>query len=230
VTTEGKPTVIEALSAVMADVQAIKKDDRNTQQNYSFRGIDAVVNAVGPALRAHGVVVVPIAVELASEHYTTGKGTQMKGVTLTVTFRFYGPAGDYIDATACGESSDSGDKAVPKAHSVAFRTLLLQALCIPTDEPDPDAESHERGEAPTPTPAPAPELPKDSNMASDAQKRRMWAMQKERGVTADELKELVYRLTSKRSSKDLTKVDIAAVFEALEAWKAPHDGDDGGEF
>ena len=37
-----------ALSAVMDDVQAVKKGDRNTQQNYNFRGIDAVINAVGP--------------------------------------------------------------------------------------------------------------------------------------------------------------------------------------
>lgn len=139
-----KPTVIEALSAVMGDVQAVKKEGRNTQQNYNFRGVDAVVNAVGPALRKHGVVVVPIAAELVDERYTTKSGTAMKGVTATVTFRFYGPSGDFVDAQVCGESSDSGDKAVPKAHSVAYRTLLLQALCIPTDEPDPDSESHER--------------------------------------------------------------------------------------
>jgi hypothetical protein len=72
----------------------------------------------------------------------------MKGVTLTVTFRFYGPAGDYIDASATGEASDAGDKAMPKAHSVAFRTMLLQALCIPTDEPDPNLEAHDRAAQP----------------------------------------------------------------------------------
>jgi len=144
-----KPSVVEALSAVMGDVQAVGKTGRNTQQNYNFRGVDAVVNAVGPALRAHGVVVVPIQARYEQEHYTTAKGSQMKGVTLTVTFRFYGPAGDFIDAQACGESSDAGDKAMPKAHSVAYRTMLLQALCIPTDESDPDSQSHERAAAPS---------------------------------------------------------------------------------
>lgn len=146
-----KPTVLEALSAVMGDVQSVGKTDRNTQQNYSFRGVDAVVNAVGPALRAHGVVVVPVHVEFVTEHYETSRGTPMRDITLTVRFRFYGPAGDYIEAMACGEAADSGDKAVPKAHSVAYRTLLLQALCIPTDEPDPDSESHERKSALTKT-------------------------------------------------------------------------------
>lgn len=145
VTASAKPTVVEALSAVMEDVQAVGKTGRNTQQNYNFRGVDAVVNAVGPVLRKHGVVVVPVAAEVVEERYTTKTGTAMKGVTATITFRFYGPAGDWIDAQVCGESSDSGDKAVPKAHSVAYRTMLLQALCIPTDDPDPDADSHERG-------------------------------------------------------------------------------------
>lgn len=139
-----KPTVVEALSAVMEDVQKVGKDSRNTQQNFNFRGIDAVVNAVGPALRKHGVVVVPTGTSWESERYQTKSGAQMRGITLTVTFRFYGPAGDHIEACASGESSDSGDKAMPKAHSVAYRTLLLQALCIPTDEPDPDSQSHER--------------------------------------------------------------------------------------
>jgi ERF superfamily protein len=139
------PSVLAALSAVMEDVQAVGKGDTNTQQGYKFRGIDAVVNAVGPALRTHGVIVVPVDVSAEVEHYQTSKGTPMRDVTLTVSFRFYGPAGDYIEAKVCGESADSGDKAVPKAHSVAYRTLLLQALCIPTDEPDPDSQTNERG-------------------------------------------------------------------------------------
>jgi hypothetical protein len=143
-------TVVQALSRVMGDVQSISKNSRTSQgnQSFNFRGIDAVMNAVGPALRRHGVVVVPVETHYEFEHYETSRGTKMKGVTLTVTFRFYGPQGDYIDAMATGESSDAGDKAMPKAHSVAFRTLLLQALCIPTDEPDPDAEVHERASQP----------------------------------------------------------------------------------
>ena len=46
--------VQEAIAAVLADVQAVRKGDRNEAQKFSFRGIDAVVNAVGPAFRAHG--------------------------------------------------------------------------------------------------------------------------------------------------------------------------------
>lgn len=137
-------TVVEALSHVMDEVQAVRKLDRNTQQNFSFRGIDSVINAVGPALRKHGVVAVPVAVVPTFESYQSRQGAQMRNCVLQITWRFYGPMGDYIEAVTLGEASDAGDKSVPKAHSVAYRILLLQALCIPTDEPDVDAFAHER--------------------------------------------------------------------------------------
>lgn len=148
------PTIAVALSNVMAAVQAVRKGDRNQQQGFNFRGIDAVVNAVGPALRQHGVVAVPVTVASHFEQYATKSGTTMRSAVLTITWRFYGPAGDFIEAQTMGEASDAGDKSVSKAHSVAYRTLLLQALCIPTDEPDPDTQTHERATRPPADPAP----------------------------------------------------------------------------
>jgi hypothetical protein len=46
-----------------------------------------------------------------------------------------------------GEAFDMGDKATAKAMSVAYRTCLLQALTIPTDDPDPDESSYEQAPA-----------------------------------------------------------------------------------
>lgn len=133
-----------ALSAVMGDVQAVRKGDRNEAQGFRFRGVDAVVNAVGPALRAHGVIVLPRVLARHTETYQTSKGATMRNVAVEVEFIFVGPDGSTLVCSTVGEAADAGDKATPKAHSVAFRTALLQALCIPTDEPDPDASTHER--------------------------------------------------------------------------------------
>lgn len=151
---EAKADIYAALSAVMGDVQSVSKDSRNQQQQFNFRGIDAVMNAVGPALRKHGVLVVPLAEEIQAESYESRGGTAMRNVTVKIRWRFYGPDGSNIDAVSYGEAADSGDKAVSKAHSVAYRTVLLQALCIPTDEPDPDSSVHERVAAPSGPPAP----------------------------------------------------------------------------
>lgn len=139
-----KPTIYEALAAVMGDVQAVKKGDRNTQQNYSFRGIDAVINAVGPVLRKHSVLAVPHITEAHYRDVQTSQGKPSRECTVRVTYRFYGPAGDYLDVQVPGESMDFGDKGAPKAMSVAYRIALLQALCIPTDDTEPDSQSYQR--------------------------------------------------------------------------------------
>lgn len=143
-------TVHQALSKVMGDVQAVKKDSKNQAQRFNFRGIDAVMNAVGPALRKHGVTILPEDVEVHRSNGTTASGKQTAEVVVKVTYRVYGPAGDSIHGKVAAEAMDFGDKAIAKAMSVAYRTFLLQALTIPTDEPDPDGESYER-EAPSGT-------------------------------------------------------------------------------
>ena len=143
-TTTEKPTVIAALLAVMEDVQAVGKDGYNKSQSYNFRGIDAVINAVGPAFRKHGVIAVPAKSEARYRDVQTSTGKPSRECTVTVTYRFYGPAGDFIESEVPGESMDTGDKGAPKAMSVAYRIALLQALCIPTNEPEPDSYSYER--------------------------------------------------------------------------------------
>lgn len=137
-------TVFEAFSNVMGSVQGIRKGDRNNQQGFDFRGIDAVLNAVGPALREHRVVIVPTAESIDIERYQTAKGGQMQGVIVRMTYTVYGPGGDSFAGSAYGQAADAGDKAVSKAQSVAYRTFLLQGLTVPTDEPDPDSAVHER--------------------------------------------------------------------------------------
>lgn len=138
-------TVHQALSKVMGDVQAVRKDSKNQAQKFLFRGIDAVLNAVGPALRKHGVTILPEDVEVHRSNGATASGKQTAEVVVKVTYRVYGPAGDSIHGKVAAEAMDFGDKAIAKAMSVAYRTFLLQALTIPTDEPDPDSESYERG-------------------------------------------------------------------------------------
>lgn len=167
---ETPPTVIQALARAMADVQAVGKKDRNKQQGFSFRGIDAVMNAVGPAFRRHSVVAVPTVTDAVYRDLTSKQGGAMRECVLTVTYRFYGPAGDYIESTVRAEAFDAGDKATAKAHSVAYRTCLLQTLTIPTDEPDPDEHSYERAAPTAPGADPRPEPPDGYLHANEAKR------------------------------------------------------------
>jgi hypothetical protein len=141
---EHKP-VHELLADVMVEVRSVAKNDRNSAQGFDFRGIDSVINAVGPALRKHRVVVVPHAAEARYRDVKTATGKPSRECTVLVTYRFCGPAGDFLDVQVPGESMDTSDKGTAKAMSVAYRIALIQALCLPTDDRDPDHDHHERG-------------------------------------------------------------------------------------
>lgn len=157
--TRARLTVVEAMAAVMGDVQGVGKDGFHDAPGakFKFRGIDAVMNAVGPALRTHRVVVVPQLVSIDHRDVTTSGGKPARETCVLVKYLWTGPDGSTLETVVPGEAMDNGDKGTAKAMSVAFRIALLQALCLPTDDPEPDAAHYER-EAPR-REEPAPPTP-----------------------------------------------------------------------
>jgi hypothetical protein len=158
----GTPNVREALLNAMEDIGVVQKNETNDEQRFSFRGIDAVINAVSPAFRKHRILITQ---DLANVDYVvveTVAGSFQNATRVVVRYTFTGPDGDSVTACVPGEAYDSGDKATSKAMSVALRTALLQTLMLPTDERDPDASTYEA------TPDPARHfLPKDPDDVID---------------------------------------------------------------
>lgn len=133
-----------ALCAAMSEIGAISKDDRNSQQNFKYRGIDAVMNALQPVLIKNHIFITPEVVDQQREERTTSKGNHLIYSILKMKYTFYADDGSSISAVVTGEGMDSGDKASNKAMSVAFKYACFQVLCIPTDEmKDPDEGSPE---------------------------------------------------------------------------------------
>ena len=133
---------------VMAAVDQVAKlgHYKDNYASYDFRGIDDVVNAVGPALREHGVFVTPFLLGVEYGEFERKGGGKARSCTVQVRYIARGPAGDeIIIAEVPGESLDSGDKGTAKAMSVAWRIALLQSLSIPTGDADPDSERIELG-------------------------------------------------------------------------------------
>jgi len=142
-------TAQAAVIAVMNEVSSVAKTGKNAAQGFNFRGIDAVMNAVGPAFRKHGAFVVPTVVESTATSVPSKNGGSLNVVRLLVDFAIYGQTGEPIVGRVASEAFDSGDKSTAKAMSVALRTFLLQVLCLPTDEPDPDSHTYEVASGPT---------------------------------------------------------------------------------
>lgn len=159
------PLIYAAMVKAMASIGHIGKSRKNTQQNYSFRGIDDLYNAVHPALVEAQIFICPSVTNRDHAERESKQGGVLFYETLTVDHRFYAVDGSFVTVTTMGSAMDSGDKAVNKAMSAAMKYALLEAFAIPT-EGDNDTESHspavvpQRGpsrqeERQRPTPAPA---------------------------------------------------------------------------
>jgi hypothetical protein len=135
-----EPNVVQAIAAAVRAMPAVGKDDRNQDQGFSYRGIERILSAAKPALANAGVVVVPVVVGQEVEQIPRGKqGNLWRLVTLTVRVEFWGPAGDHVAAQVIGEGFDNSDKASSKAHTMAYKTALLQVLSIADASADADA-------------------------------------------------------------------------------------------
>lgn len=136
--------IFETINAVMTDIGAVGKTSKNQQQGFMFRGIDAVMNALAPALIKNKCFVVPEILEQTREERQTIKGGTLLYSICKIRYTFFAEDGSNISAVVIGEGMDSGDKATNKAMSIAFKYACFQVFCIPTEEmQDPDAECHE---------------------------------------------------------------------------------------
>ena len=138
--------IFESINAVMNDIGAVGKNSKNSQQGFMFRGIDAVMNAINPALVKNKVFIVPEILDQSREERKTSKGGALIYSICKVKYTFYAEDGTSISAVVIGEGMDSGDKATNKAMSIAFKYACFQVFCIPTEEmkaADPDNECHE---------------------------------------------------------------------------------------
>ena len=146
--------IFETIAAVMSDIGAVEKTSKNAAQGFMFRGIDAVMNAINPALIKNKCFVVPEILEQSREERTSIKkdsyGNEKTSTLIysicKIKYTFYAEDGSNISAVVIGEGMDSGDKATNKAMSIAFKYACFQVFCIPTEEmkeADPDNECHE---------------------------------------------------------------------------------------
>jgi hypothetical protein len=97
ITAETDVPVHVAWSRVMGEVQWIAKANRTTSgSQYNYRGVDLVLDAVAPALRKHGVIVMPVKVAPEYTVINTTKGSAMNYCRVVAAFAIVGPA-----ATCC---------------------------------------------------------------------------------------------------------------------------------
>jgi len=137
--------IYEALLSIMAGIEPIAKSKKNTQQNYSFRGVDDIYSVLNPMLIANKVLLIPEVIDHKITEFNSAKGTLLFRAIVTMRYRFISVVDNsFVETIMTGEGMDSGDKATPKATSMAFKYMAFQMFCIPVDESiDAEHDNHE---------------------------------------------------------------------------------------
>ena len=157
--------IYSAINKVQADLCAtgLSKTSTNTFDNYKFRGIDAVYNALSPLLAKHGLCILPRMLTRTCEERTSQKGGALFYVNVDAEFDFVAVEdGSKHTIKTYGEAMDRGDKATNKAMSAAYKYAAFLAFAIPT-EGDNDADSASHDVAPKDAPPVQKSAPKIIN-------------------------------------------------------------------
>lgn len=237
-TTAAAAQIYAAMSAVMKDMQAVRKTGINKEQGYWFRSIEDVLAAAHTALVRNGVFFLPQVLTRIPEERETKRGGQVNVIHLEIKYTFYAADGSNVSAVVWGEGSDMADKSTNKAMSQALKYNLVQALCISAgDMADPDVSAEEAGprrmqrssgrvgddpwQAPPADLAWAKEAAARAAGASQADAEELWKETKDRFekrlITPDDSKRITTLL--KARFRELRAATSAAL-EAEDSWSA----------
>lgn len=111
----------------------------------SYRGIEAAMNEMSLVLIRCGINVTPSYSDLTIMERAKGEGKATRFATVRGAFTFAADDGSHVICSTYGEAMDSGDKAITKAQSVAFRTALFQQFVVPTMAMDPEEGGDDEG-------------------------------------------------------------------------------------
>ena len=137
---EQPKNIYEALAAIYKETGYVQKTGKvsfgNTRYNYA--GEAAFIEAIRPVMEKFGVTITPTKIKLVfQERVLSAKGEPNMHVIISCSYVFAHISGTVLKIASMGEGKDSGDKAIPKALTGAYKYALRQAFMIETgDDPD----------------------------------------------------------------------------------------------
>ena len=139
---ENKPKIYEALINIMGEITPIKKEKKNQQQGFMYRGIDDFMNELHSLFAKHKVIIIPECLDRVVDERVSKNGNALFYIKERVKYTFFADDGSSVSAIIDGEGMDSGDKGTNKAIAIALKYCLMQMFLVPTDDlKDPDAET-----------------------------------------------------------------------------------------
>ena len=207
-----KPLIFQSMAAVMADITAIGKSDKNKFHGYNFRGIDKVYNEIQPLLKKHQIFCTSEILSMERKEYKNQKSQLCIHAVYKYRYYFFTVDGSSISTESIGEAIDTnGDKVSNKCASISHKYAIVQTFCIPTqDMEDPDREGpHDKNirafkekyqnppKPPTPqNPRPAPK-PSGFDPKNEAHTKALFDELQKRNVAFEKWEEIGNELKGK---------------------------------
>jgi hypothetical protein len=162
-------TLRQKLAAIRREIHNIEKRGRNEFHKYDYAQASDVAGQIGTALAEHNIIIARRNLEVMRTSHTVrrrdGEGEESI-VEIKLEYGFLDADSDQeLWQPAWGEGRDTGDKAVYKAFTGAFKYLLIQAFCLATGD-DPEADDVKSVPV-IKTPQREPEGPKLRGLLSD---------------------------------------------------------------
>lgn len=213
------PGVHGKVLELMRQVRELGKDGTAdpTMGGYSFRSIDAAINAVGTAMRTVGLT---LETRITSRNYVSEEGHNSRGnkilwtsCRLVICYAFVDPTdGSKHVFEMAGEARATDDKATSKAESMALKYGLIQALMIPVaGTADGDGQSPQvfrEGPAESPAPPADPNPAQQQFTQAEKARRALEALRQVHLKPAGEQIAECARIRQKIESEGLATVEI----------------------
>lgn len=132
---------------LVAEAGGISKDKQTTGgQSFKYRSIDQVLNVMSTVLPEAGLLIIPRYTDPQFSERTSKGGGFINHVWIKAELDFVAMEdGSKLTFSGFGEAMDSGDKAMGKAMSYAYKNAIFQVFAVAVEggTPDPDQHTHD---------------------------------------------------------------------------------------
>lgn len=214
-TSENIDEICKALAAFHSEVGRISKDGTNPYLKNRYATIDQIIEEIRPILASKGLFILQ-----APSNNESGE--------IQMTTRILHESGQWIESPALTLKAQKNDpQAIGSAVTYARRYSLTSFLSLNTGEDDDGhqastpRDTQQKQQKPKAVPKQKPQQkPQPSNgMASDAQRKKIFAVAKEKGLPESIIRNLIKYYTGKESTKELSKKAAGDVIDLMEQTK-----------
>lgn len=205
-----------ALAKAQSEIKPAEKDGKNPHFKSQYSTLEAIWSAARGPLTRNGLSVVQ----------TTKVGTNGGIVLVTTLLHSSGQSISGELPLLLGDKATSQGLGSCLTYSKRYGIAAMVGICSGEDDDGNAASTPVSGNgysaAKLLVPPPQADYPKASanwreELATEPQRKRLWALAKEAAYDETTLRDLIYNTFDKESTKDLTKGEIQDLFKVLEA-------------